>query len=121
VSAHATTVELAVQVPPLVDEIPARKARLAAIINDAWLRIDKNHRWYDAAIWAVVRIEADSEIAAGLRATTALDELAPRLAELDARHQPRPWQGSSTGFVCTAGCGAHPCIDSQILNGQVTS
>jgi len=114
VSAHATTVELAVQVPPLVAEI-----------RDIFLRhldeIDRFPYTFDAAEAAAFRVLAASDIAAGLRATTALDELAPRLTALDARHQGRPWAGSSTGYVCTAGCGAHPCIDSQILNGTAVA
>jgi hypothetical protein len=90
--------------------LPETTARLAAIVNRAWLEIADNPRWYDAAQWAAVRILADREIAAGIRAL-------PVIAALDARHQPRPWAGSSTGCVCTAGCGAYPCIDRQILDG----
>jgi hypothetical protein len=121
VSAHATTVELAVQPP--VDEIPERTARYAAIIDDAWLRIDKNHRWHDAALWASVRIQADDEIAAGLRATTALEELAPRLAAIEELHRPRRW-GDSSVVIC-AHCNRNwddGCDTVRLLNGlAVTS
>lgn len=70
-------------------------------------------RLEDAAIAAGYRVLAEDDIAAGLRAL-------PVLAALDARHQPRPWAGSSTGYVCSCGAGAHPCADRRVLDGKLT-
>jgi hypothetical protein len=67
-------------------------------------------RLEDAAEAAAYRMLADAEIADGLRATRTL-------AALDARHQPRLWRGSSTGYVCTCGQGAYPCPDRRVLDG----
>lgn len=68
-------------------------------------------RLEDAAEAAAYRVLADEEIAAGLAAL-------PVLAALDARHQPREWAGSPSGYVCCCGRGAHPCDVRQVLDGQ---
>ena len=99
-------------------ELPARTARLAAIINRAWLDIANHPRAYDAAQYAAVRILADAEIAAGLRDTDLLAELGPRLAVLDARHQPRRWAQSDV-VVCRSCHTAYPCADRRVLDGQL--
>jgi len=113
-SAHAATVELAVQVPPLVAEI-----------RDIFLRhldeIDRFPYTFDAAEAAAVRVLADAAIAAGLRDTRLLAELAPRLAELDARHQPRAWSESSAVTVCRSCRTNWPCTDRQILDGTAVA
>ena len=101
-------------------EIPARTARLAAIINRAWLDIANHPRAYDAAQYAAVRILADTEIAAGLRDTDLLAELGPRLAALDARHQARRWAQSDV-VVCRSCHVAWPCADRRVLDGQTTA
>lgn len=59
------------------------------------------------------------EIARGQAALEREAELLPRWLALDAAHQPRPWQGSSSGFVCTCGRGGHPCDVRQILDGHI--
>jgi len=114
VSAHATTVELPVQVPPLVDEI-----------RDIVLRhldaLDKFPWTYDAAEAAAFRILAITEVAAGLRDTRLLGELGPRLAALDALHQPHRWSAESTVIVCSHCHTGWKCRDRQILDGEVTS
>lgn len=110
-SAHATTVELDTQVPPLVDEI-----------RDIFLRhldeIDRFPWTYDAAEAAAFRVLAIAEVAAGLRDTGLLVELAPRLSALHALHQPRRWSGSDV-VVCDHCQAAWPCRDRQILSGEL--
>jgi len=99
-------------------ELPARTARLAAIINRAWLDIANHPRAYDAAQYAAVRILADAEIAAGLRDTDLLAELGPRLAALDELHSPRRWAHSDV-VVCDHCQTGWKCTDRQILDGEV--
>jgi len=102
-------------------QLPAITARLAEIVNRAWLEISAHPRAYDAAQYAAVRILADTDIAAGLRATTALDELAPRLTALDALHQPRAWSESSSVTVCRSCRTNWPCRDREILDGTAVT
>lgn len=77
------------------------------------LRFD---RLEDAAEAAAYRILAEEEIADGLRALPTLTALLPRLAALDARHQPRTW-GESAIQVCDACQTAWPCPDRLLLDG----
>lgn len=100
---------------PIPAAAPAPVPPLVAEIREIVLRhvADLRFRWtYDAAEAAAFRVLAAPEIADGLKA-------ARTVAELDARHQPRPWRGSSTGFVCTCGAGAHPCPDRRVLDGEL--
>ena len=101
-------------------ELPARTARLAAIINRAWLDIANHPRAYDAAQYAAVRILADAEIATGLRDTDLLAELGPRLAALDALHSPRRWAHSDV-VVCDHCNRNWPCESRRLLDGQTVA
>lgn len=92
-------------------QLPETTARLAAIINRAWLAIDANPRAYDAAQYAAVRVLADTEIAAGLRAL-------PVLAALEELHRQRRWQNSDV-VVCDHCQTGWPCADRQILSGEL--
>lgn len=91
-------------------QLPETTARLAAIINRAWLAIDANPRTYDAATYAAVRMLADAKFAAGLRAL-------PVLAALKELHQQRRWQNSDV-VVCDHCQTGWPCPDRQILSGE---
>jgi len=94
-------------VPPLVAEIREIVLRHLAEIH--------RFRWtYEAAEAAAFRVLAVPELAGALRARRTL-------AAIDARHQPRPWRGSSTGYVCTCGAGAHPCAERALIDGGVSA
>lgn len=82
--------------------------RIAAIVERHALDLRYTYM-ADAAEGAAVRVLADDEIAAGLRAL-------PVLAALDARHQPRTWVGGHT-VVCAACETAWPCRDRELLDG----
>jgi hypothetical protein len=83
--------------------------RLAAVI-DRYVYAGGTHGAHDAAL----RVLADPEVAVALAAREAL----PRLAALDARHQPVQWAGSEHGRVCDGCRKAYPCPDRLLLDGE---
>lgn len=101
----------------VVNPLEAVHARAARIIQRAASSLHvPDEDWSYAAAGVVLSLP---EIAAGRRAQAAMTVLGPRLAALDARHQPRDYAGSSTGTVCTCGRGAYPCPERRLLDGDL--
>lgn len=99
----------------VVNPLEAVHARASRIIQRAAGNIHvPDEDWSYAAAGVIFSLP---EVATWRRAQAALATLGPRLAALDARHQPRDWQGSTTGQVCTCGRGSYPCPDRLLLDG----
>jgi hypothetical protein len=114
VSRHA----LPKRLPKPTEPVPPLVAEIRDIVLRHLDQIDRFRWTYDAVEAAAFRVLAIRDIAAGLRATSALAELAPRLTALDARHQPRTW-GDSDIRVCDACQVAWPCTDRLLLDGEL--